>query len=300
MAADATLEVDAIYVATPAHMHCEMVLENMAFGRATLCEKPLGTNFGEVEACFKASKQHGTLLMEGMWTRCFPATVEARRLLHEERILGDIIGVQAEFGYCIKNGCPDGIRGSSSTGGMSRDIGIYMMEKTLLAYPVDLFQATSTHAVAVKGLGDGVDLTVSASIHFRRKADAETTTEENAGGVASLLYTGLCDTTETARFIGTHGSLYFDAMHHAPTSIIVNRRVSRTETVQERHVFAPPMDDGLHKWNYPGSISLQYEALAVARTFRAGQISVDEWTHDDTLAAHAILQDVHASLDLQH
>ncbi|KAJ1445087.1 hypothetical protein M885DRAFT_428565, partial [Pelagophyceae sp. CCMP2097] len=99
MAADATLKVDAIYVATPPRMHCEMVLKHMAFGRATLCEKPLGLDLEEVEACYAASKEHGTLLIEGMATRCFPVSSAARRLLHEARVIGDVVGVQAEFGY---------------------------------------------------------------------------------------------------------------------------------------------------------------------------------------------------------
>ena len=51
-------------------------------------------------------------------------------------------------------------------------------------------------------------------------------------------------------------------------------------------------DDGAHRWNYPGSISLQYEAASVARAVRAGAVEAPEWTHADSLAAHRIVERV--------
>lgn len=67
-------------------------------------------------------------MVEGMWTRCFPATVKARELIAAGKI-GDIVAVNGDFGYTIANGAPAAVRGDPATGGMTLDIGIYMIEK---------------------------------------------------------------------------------------------------------------------------------------------------------------------------
>ena len=112
------------------------------------------------------------------------------------------------------------------------------------------------------------------------------------GGVASLLWTGQCDTPEVCAVLGTAGSLRFAATHHTPRTLEVTTRTSRTASRTEVLDFPEPGDDGAHRWNYPGSISLQYEAASVARAVRAGAVEAPEWTHADSLAAHRIVERV--------
>ena len=288
MAGDSSLHMDAAYVGTPASAHADLVCELLGKGRATLCEKPLATNINDIRRCYEAARANDTLLMEGVWTRCFPATVKARELLRSGGI-GQVIGVQADFGYDIQSGAPAGIRGDPDTGGITRDIGIYLVEKALLAYDPSLYGLESAAASAVLGITDSVDLSVSACLRFAdsRKISGD---ERMNGGVASLMWTGLANTPETAMFFGTKGSLYFDQKHHTPESFVLRTCLSRTETFEERHHFPPPVDDGLHAWNYPGSISLQYEAQAFEWALRKGLKEVPEWTHSDSIAAHSILK----------
>lgn len=181
------------------------------------------------------------------------------------------------------------------------DIGIYLAEKALLAYPADNFDCTHSTAAAIYGVADGVDLTVAASLRFAAKDHSATADHEaKAGGVASLMWTGLADTPETAAFIGINGSIAFDHTAHTPSSFLLRERVSRTEYREQRFEFSPPPDDSAHAWNYPGSICLQYEALAVGEAVRAGLIEAPEWNFADCIAAHRILHKVKAYLKRQH
>ena len=284
---------DATYVATQPETHAELVRALLARKMPTLCEKPLAATFAEVEACYAYAAAQDTFLMEGVWTRCFPATVEARRALRSGAV-GDVVAVQGEFGYDIAQGCPASVRGHRATGGMSQDIAVYLAEKALLAFDSKDFACVDARATAVLGAGDGVDLSVAAALRFApRRAGV------GRGGVASLLYTGQCDTPETAVVLGTSGSLRFDAAHHTPTSLVLSTRASRTEAADDAMTFPLPADDGCHAWNYPGSIALQYEALAVERAVASGLAEAPEWTRADSEAAHGIIRDLKRDLDAQ-
>ena len=111
------------------------------------------------------------------------------------------------------------VRGAVEDGGMAQDIGVYLAEKALLAYGPPAYACVDASATAVLGARDGVDLSVAASLRFAPEAAGGP-----RGGVASLLWTGQCDTPETATFLGTEGSLTFDAAAHTPTSIVVKTR----------------------------------------------------------------------------
>lgn len=115
---DSSLQVDATYVATPNVSHAPCAMRLLEAGKAVLCEKPLATTIQEVERLVAKAQQRNTFLMEGMWTRCFPATVKARELL-KKGIIGPVVAVQAEFGYEIANGCPALVRGEPELGGMT-------------------------------------------------------------------------------------------------------------------------------------------------------------------------------------
>ena len=87
-----------------------------------LCEKPLAPDAAAVQSLYKAARERQRLVVEGMWTRCFPATLKARELIAEGRI-GDVVAVNGDFGYTIANGAPAAVRGDPRTGGMTLDIG---------------------------------------------------------------------------------------------------------------------------------------------------------------------------------
>jgi len=60
-------DIDAVYIATPANLHCEQVIECAKAKKHILCEKPLGMTIKETQkmiaACKKAKVQLGTTFM---------------------------------------------------------------------------------------------------------------------------------------------------------------------------------------------------------------------------------------------
>jgi predicted dehydrogenase len=58
--------IDAVYLATPNHLHYEMALHFLNKKIPVFCEKPLGVNPRQVKEMIDASKQNHTLLQDGI------------------------------------------------------------------------------------------------------------------------------------------------------------------------------------------------------------------------------------------
>lgn len=71
LAADA--EVDAIYVATPNHLHADAVCLVAAAGKAVLCEKPMATNLSDANRMAAACRHTGVLYRTAFDQRHHPA-----------------------------------------------------------------------------------------------------------------------------------------------------------------------------------------------------------------------------------
>ena len=76
-------DVDVVYVGTVAQTHADCARIALAAGKPVLVEKPLAMNGEEAAELVALAKSRGLFLLEGMWTRFFPAVVKARELLEE-------------------------------------------------------------------------------------------------------------------------------------------------------------------------------------------------------------------------
>ncbi len=79
-------DVDAVYIATPAHVHFEQVRASLAAGKHVLCEKPLGMTVGEAEAMAEAASRAGLRLRTAFMMRFHAQHQAALRLIQEGRI----------------------------------------------------------------------------------------------------------------------------------------------------------------------------------------------------------------------
>jgi len=88
--------IDAVYVATPADLHCAQVLACASAGKHVLCEKPLGLSVAEtqrmLEACARAGLQLGAAFMMR-----FHAQHQAALALIRERRLGTPVYARAQL-----------------------------------------------------------------------------------------------------------------------------------------------------------------------------------------------------------
>ena len=126
---------DAVYIGTPNDCHYAAILAALNAGVNVLSEKPMVDNRRQLDEVTALAKARGLFLMEGMWTRCFPATRQARRWIAEGRI-GRPLTVRAFFEM---HADPDNWQwwkaGLAHAGGALRDVGIYSVAMADMVFP---------------------------------------------------------------------------------------------------------------------------------------------------------------------
>jgi predicted dehydrogenase len=120
----ASKDYDIAYIGTPNGCHVDNVKLYLNSGKPVLCEKPLGVNAREVQKMFATAKDTGLFLMEGMWTRCFPAIQKAIEWVKSGEI-GDVKLMSVNFGFHGDTG--DWRYNSDMAGGALLDLGIYAL-----------------------------------------------------------------------------------------------------------------------------------------------------------------------------
>ena len=88
-------EVEAVYVATPNHMHYEQVMKLLNAGKHVLCEKSLASNHREAEEMFQLAYEKKLVLLEAMRTAVDPGMEVIKKSLNR---IGEIR--KATFIYC--------------------------------------------------------------------------------------------------------------------------------------------------------------------------------------------------------
>ncbi len=91
-------EVDVVYVATTHNFHYENVLQCLNHGKHVLCEKVFTMNSKQANHLRNVARSKNLFLMEAMWTRFLPATMEINKIVSEGNI-GDIKFLEVEFSF---------------------------------------------------------------------------------------------------------------------------------------------------------------------------------------------------------
>ncbi|KAH7403010.1 hypothetical protein BKA64DRAFT_439684 [Cadophora sp. MPI-SDFR-AT-0126] len=123
-------DVDIVYIGTPHSSHFQNAMDAIRAKKNVLCEKPFTINAKQTEALIKAAKEEDVYLMEGVWTRFFPIVSALQRLIHEEKVIGDISRMFMDFSsfmpvssLSVDSRLADPARGA----GALLDIGIYTL-----------------------------------------------------------------------------------------------------------------------------------------------------------------------------
>ncbi|KRE16860.1 hypothetical protein ASE63_14140 [Bosea sp. Root381] len=251
--------LDAVYIATPNHLHVPQALAAIAAGKPALIEKPIALTATEVGAIAEVSRKHGVFAMEAMWTRFLPAVAAARRQIADGRI-GTIRRIDAELAYRRE---PDDSRffDPALGGGAALDLGVYALSLTLqLLGPPERVEAGQVKA------SSGVDLRSDFRLHY-------------PGAVAELS----CgfDRDGGNRFLieGSAGALRLEApflkakrlTHYTPTALASPLSAPRASASFARKLLDRLPLPGRHQeqYDFPGE-GLQFQAMAVMEAVRAG------------------------------
>lgn len=89
-------EVEAVYVATPNHLHREAVQALAAAGKAVLCEKPMAARLDDAEAMAEAVRAHGIVYGTAFDQRHHPAHRAIRDQIRAGR-LGTVTAIRIVY-----------------------------------------------------------------------------------------------------------------------------------------------------------------------------------------------------------
>lgn len=155
----ADVDVEVVYIGTPHATHSDLAVAALAAGKHVLVEKPAGVDAADVRRIRDAARAAGRFAMEAMWMRFAPAY---RSLLATARggEIGEVSSVRASFGL------PFGEPGSGRWTAERRsstllDQGIYPVTLAL-----DVLGRPDRIESRIRERPDGVDLTVSATLHY--------------------------------------------------------------------------------------------------------------------------------------
>ncbi len=261
-------DVDVIYVATPHPFHEECAIRCLDAGKAVLCEKPLTVDATQATALIAAARRNRRFLMEAMWTRFLPAIVQVREWLAEGAI-GEPRLLTAAHGS-RKRKTPAVLEGRLFTpalgGGALLDVGVYTVS---LAHTVF---GTPTQITSLAHLGStGVDEQASLLLGY------------DSGAIASLFCAISTDVTKEARIIGTDGYIHIPEVWQATTATLVRSGKAPIE------IQKPFRNNGY-----------EYQAMAVHRCLRAGELECDVMPLDESLAIMETMDTLRAQWGLTY
>ena len=304
--------VDVVYLSSLHSARVEHVTAVLECGKHCVVEKPLACSGAEATALVALARSKNLFMMEGMWTRCFPAVEHARRLINDGTI-GAVTAVLSDFGF----DAADSGRYPTDTNDTSSGDPIYFEKlggSALLwagPYPIAAgllpFGAAEPRRVAAAGVVDpdtGVDL--SCGLNLSYASPGGVARPKKAGtcpprGATVSLYASIdAETSKTTSYVGQKGRITVLPPAHCPTKLRVelkgkgrgNAEVTDFEFPfpKPKRPFAPvPGGAEDEFFHYPNSHGFAYEAAAVTRCLNAGLTECPQYTLDETLRALSLV-----------
>jgi len=189
-------DVQAVYIATPAHLHLEQIRACAEAGKHVLCEKPLTLTTAEAREAVAVCKANRVLLQEGYMMKFHGAHQAIRRLIEQGR-LGKIVYIRAQLS-CWYPPIPGAWRQDPAKGGGGSLIDM----ATHLYDLLDYFAGPIRRVVAFTG----------NLVQGYPSEDSATTLLELADGGHATVDTFFCVPDEASRtrleIYGSRGSIF--------------------------------------------------------------------------------------------
>lgn len=274
--------IEAVYIATPNHLHAAQALKAIAAGKPVLIEKPVALASADVGAIARAASERGVFAMEALWSRFLPAVRRAREQIAIGRI-GAIRRIRADLSYLHPEEPGSRFFDPALGGGAAFDLGVYPLSLALhlLGEP----QAVSGSWLAA---GTGVDRCSSFRLDYPA-AVAEISCGFDRNGTNRLLVEG------------ERGGLIFEAPFLKVQRLSWYADAGRAVAAYERgtggrarllaHLPQPGrVNEG---FAFPGS-GLQFQAQAAMAVIRTGKSACAEMPLGESAAVLRIIEAVRA------
>eukprot|EP00927_Polykrikos_kofoidii_P064968 TRINITY_DN60767_c0_g1_i1.p1 TRINITY_DN60767_c0_g1~~TRINITY_DN60767_c0_g1_i1.p1 ORF type:complete len:348 (-),score=62.14 TRINITY_DN60767_c0_g1_i1:27-1070(-) len=265
--------IDVVYIGTVHTTHFPLTKLALEAGKHVLCEKPMTLNEGQTQELVTLAQSKGLFLMEGFWTRFFPAIRKVRELI-ESGIVGAPKYLQAEFGFLATDDKTNRIWDPAQAGGAMLDIGCYNVAASTM-----VFGKRAPEQISAMGrkTEEGVDSEGMLSLMWAER------------GSANLMFTITADTPEDAVVICDQGFVRIHGPHHCPTRVTCARKGARGSFMEETFEFElPKLPEGLSV-NLPNSEGFLYEVQAVEDCLKAGKTECEEFPLEESLVVVRIM-----------
>jgi predicted dehydrogenase len=217
-------DVDAVYIATPPHVHLEYTEMCAAAGKPVFVEKPMALHFAECQAMMDVCKRANVPLWVAYYRRCLPRFLKIKNLI-DSGAIGDIRSIVVKLykkaWATVDNPVPWRVQPEISGGGLFLDVGVHMLD--ILDYLLGEIKSVSGIAANQGGQYSAEDHVV-ASFSFA----------SGVLGTGDWCFSGGMDVDYTV-ILGTKGQIEYATF--APEPIIAT-------TEQGRETFA--IDDPPH------------------------------------------------------
>ncbi|PSN67653.1 NAD(P)-binding protein [Corynespora cassiicola Philippines] len=269
--------VDAVYIGTPHALHHTNALSAIAAGKHILVEKAFTLNARQAAAVLRAAKERGVFVMEAMWTRFHPLIDDLRRVLFEQRLIGDVRRTFCDFGqdHGIRGKARDSAQRDPALGaGSLLALGVYSLTWGLLT--LEEARAEEPEVVAQQSLVDGVDVATTILLKYPStgRQGILTSSSEFKGGWT------FC------RIEGTKGYILVGGPYSsAPREFSVWESNQRADRPVQRQ---PILE---RKYQVEG-MGLYWEADAVALDIAHGKTENSTMPHAETLRVMRVMDEV--------
>ncbi len=223
-------EVDAVYIATPPHVHKAYTLKVAAAGKPVYCEKPMALTFAECEAMLTACKEAGVPLWVAYYRRMLPRWVKIKELV-DSGIIGDIRTVTITL-HEKPRMFPDDegllpwrVLPEISGGGILVDKGTHTLD--FLDYILGPIVSVNGTATNQRGDYPAEDNVVGSFIF-----------ESGVTGVGSWCFTTYYE-RDLTEIIGSHGKIAFASFSSQPVIVETEDGVQQFAIDDPAHVHQP-------------------------------------------------------------
>ena len=263
-----SVDIDAVYIATPNSLHAEQAILFLQKGKHVLCEKPMAANAAEIKRMIQAAKDHHVLLMEAMKSTFLPNFKVIQDHLHK---IGPIRRYFAS--YCqyssrydqYKEGIVLNAFKPEFANGSLMDLGVYCL------YPlITLFgEPTEVKATAIM-LDSGVDGEGNVLLKYDDKD-------------AVVMYSKITNSYLPSEIQGEIGSMIIDKIH-TPEKVEIHYNDGTVEplTVDQSHP------------------AMYYEVKEFIELIKQGKIESDTNSYENSYTTMKVLDKVRNEIGLNY
>jgi predicted dehydrogenase len=225
-------EIDAVYVATPVHLHAAQTVAAAEAGKHVLCEKPMALDVGECDRMIAACREHDVRLGVAYYRHFYPVIARIKAIVASGEI-GDPVVAQIEaFEWCnLPPGDPRSwfMKKAEAGGGPMFDFGCHRLEVLIdLFGPVRRVTSIAANVVFDREVED----TAIASLQFER------------GTCATLAVThAALEARDTLRIFGTNGSIHVETLNKGDLRIVAGGQERREVEPPAANLHQPLIED---------------------------------------------------------